>query len=210
MDMNSEVSKWMPLESAVCFPNQSEEASQTKTEEEEEEEKERFKRPRTTLDNEDDVEEFMALLDRIEETKKLLKRKSVNFSGSSISAGGGINAVEVDRMLTAPPVMHQPQGSSDAGQSSTLPWKPSFQWEDFNICNSRSAQTDLSDAAATEKYKEAEETVQKGNGPFKTRSFLDGVTPTECSQGHVDDVNKEEEDGVEAPPGLELQLFPCQ
>lgn len=193
--MNSEVRKWMPLEPAVRFPNQSEEASQNKTEKEEEE-TERCKRPRTTLESEWGVEEFVALLDRIEETKKLLKRKNMNFSG--ISAGGGIHyAVEGDQMLVAPPLLQKPQASSDAyNKSSTSPWKPSFQWEDFNVSNSLSAQTDLGGAAATEKR------IQKGNNLLKTRSFLDGVTPAaECSHDHEED--------KEGPPELGLQLFPC-
>lgn len=206
MDMNSKIPKWMPLEPAVCFPNQSEETSQKKTEEEEEEEMGRCKRPRRTLDSEGGVEEFLGFLDRIEESRKLTKRQSVNFSGS------GVNAVEGDQMLMAMvmPGMQQVQGSSDAvatiayNKSNTSPWKPSFQWEDFNKTNS-----DLCGAAATEKNKDAEESVEKGNGLFKTRSFLDRVVPAECSHDHVDDVNKEEEEDVEARPDqLELELFP--
>eukprot|EP00253_Pinus_taeda_P034406 PITA_34406 len=173
MDMNSEIPKWLLLEPAVCFPNQSEEASQNKTEEEEEE-MERFKRPRTTLDSDGGVEEFLALLERIEETKKLSKKRSMNFSRSCT-----INAVEGDQTLVAPPLM-QAQGSSD-----------------------------LSGVAATKKSKEEEESIQKGNGFLKTRSFLDGFTASECSHAHVDDVNKKEDDDVDAPPELGLQLFPC-
>jgi hypothetical protein len=211
VDMNSEIPKWMPPEPAVRFPNQSEKAPQNKTTEEEEaEEMERCKRPRTTLDSEGGVEEFLVLLERIEEAKKQLKRKRMDFRGSSTSAGGGINVVEEDQMLMALPFMQQAQGSSDAvdtiayNTSSTSPWK--FQWDDFNISKPLSAQTELTGAAATEKNKDEEGSIQIGNGILKTRSFLDGVTPAECLHDHVDNVNREED--VNAPVQLELQLFP--
>lgn len=207
--MNSEVPKWMSPEPAGCFPNRSEEASQNETEEDDkEEEMERCKRPRTTLDSEGGVEEFLVLLDRIEEMKKHLKRKRMNFSGSSISAGGGME----DQMLMAIPSIEQAQISSDAidmiasNKSTTSPWKPSFRWEDFNTSNSLSVKTDLSGAAATEKSKDEEGSIQTGNSHLETRCFLDGDTPAECSH----DKEEEEDDDVDAPPELELQLFPCR
>lgn len=192
---------------AVCFPNQSAEASQNETEE-----MERRKRPRTTLESEGDVEEFLVLLDRIDEMKKHLKRKRMNCSGSSLSAGGILEAIDDDQMLVAMAGMQQAQGLSDAiditayNKSSRSLWKPSFEWEDFSRTNSVSAQTDISGAAATKKNKDGGGNIQIGNGLLETRCFLDRGTPAECSHFHVDDVNDKED--VVASPDLELQLFP--
>lgn len=163
--MDFEDPKRIPPEPAVCFPNRSEESSQNKRREEEVE-MERCKQPRATEDNEGSVDEFLCLLDRIQERKKLLKRKRTNSNGASIGAGGGINAVEEDEMLMAMASMQQAQGSSDAvnmisydKSSSTSPWNPSFQWEDFNI----TAEADSGDIAVTEKNKDKEGSIQIGN-----------------------------------------------
>jgi len=205
--MNSKVPKWMSPGPAVCFPKRSAEASQNETEE-----MERCKRPRTTLESEGDVEEFLVLLDRIHEMKKHLKRKRMNCSGSSLSAGGNLEAIDDDQMLVAIAGMPQAQGLSDAvdnisyNKSSRSPWKPSFEWEDFSINNSVSAQTELSGAAATKENKDGAGNIQIGNNLLETRCFLDRGTPAECSHFHVDDVN-DKEDAV-ASPDLELQLFP--
>lgn len=211
--MNSKVPKWMSPRPAVCFPNRSAEASQNKTEKEEEE-TERCKRPRTTLESEGGLEEFLVLLDRIEETKKHLKRKRLNFSGNSLSAGGVIEAKDDDEMLMAMPGTQQAPGLSDAvdiiayNKSSRSPWKPSFQWEDFSISNSVPAKTDLSGAAATKKRKNKDRVgnIQIVNSLLETRCFLDRGTLAECSHDHVDDVNDKED--LDASPDLELQLFP--
>lgn len=205
--MNSKVPKWMSPGPAVCFANRSAEASQNETEE-----MERCKRPRTTLESEGDVEEFLVLLDRIDEMKKHLKRKRMNCSGSSLSAGGILEAIDDDQMLVAMAGMQQAQGLSDAiditayNKSSRSLWKPSFEWEDFSRTNSVSAQTDISGAAATKKNKDGGGTIQIGNDLLETRCFLDRGTPSECSHFHVDDVNDKED--VVASPDLELQLFP--
>lgn len=209
--MNSEVPKWLLPEPAVyCFPGGSEEASQNETKgQAEEEERERCKRPRTVLDCDGGVEEFLVLLERIEETKKYLKKKRTNFRVGSISAGGGINAAE-DQMLMPMPTMPQAQGSSDGidmigyNKRGTSPWKPSFQWKDFDISNSRDAHIDFSGGAATEKNKDEEGSIGLGNGSLKTRSFLDGVTPAQCSHHGADDVTKEEEEDIDAATKLEL------
>jgi len=205
--MNSKVPKWMSPGPAVCFPKRSAEASQNETEE-----MERCKRPGTALESEGDVEEFLVLLDRIEEMKKHLKRKHMNFCGTSLSAGGVIQAIDDDKMLIAMAGTQQAQGLSHAvdniayNKSSRWPWKPSFQWEDFNISNSVSAQTDFSGPAATKKNRDGGGNIQIGNNLLQTRCFLGRGTPAECSNDHVDDLNYKED--VDASPDVELQLFP--
>jgi hypothetical protein len=62
----------------VCFPNQSEEASQNKTEEEEEE-MERCKRSQTTLYSEGGVEEFLVLFGQNRRNEERLKKKAHGF-----------------------------------------------------------------------------------------------------------------------------------
>lgn len=213
--MNSKLPKWMLREPAGCFSNRSEEASQNKREEEEE--MGTGKRPRRTVDSEGGVEEFLCLLERIEETKKQLQRKR------SKNCSGGCSADHIAEEKNQIMVLQQQAQGSDflSLQAPSSHWKPSFQWEDFNK-NHMSVQTDLSCAATTETHNiptavfvsSTDEnprggggggsSVQIGKGQLKTRSLLDiisAATPAGCSY----DLNNED---VDAPPELELRLFP--
>ncbi|KAH9307761.1 hypothetical protein KI387_035672, partial [Taxus chinensis] len=57
----------------------------------------------TPTEDREEMEQFVALIDRIEETKKLCKQRRMNYSSAK------------DELTV----------------KSISPWKPSFQWEDF-------------------------------------------------------------------------------
>lgn len=215
--MNSKVPKWMLRDPAG---NRSEEASQNKTEEVQE--MGTGKRLRRTVDSEGGVEEFLCLLEKIEETKKQLQRnRSKNSSG-----GCSVDiAEEKDQIMNMEYMQQQAQGSDHFVRvapytSSSSHWKPSFQSEDLNMIPV-SVRTDLSRATETaaavlvsstdENPKGGGSSVQIGNGRrLETRSLLDIIsadtTPAGCSYDHMDGLNNE--DHVDAPPELELRLFP--
>nr|ABK23518.1 unknown [Picea sitchensis] len=221
--MNSKIPNWMLRESAGCFSKRSGEASQNKTEEKEE--MGTRKRPLRTLDSEGGVEEFLCFLERIEEMKKQLQRKrSTNCSGSA-----GIAEEKDMRMNILPGIKQLAQGSDFVSlapyQSTSSLWKPSFQWEDFDI-NPLPVQTDLSGAATTEtnnnigaeavlmssmdeNHKGGIDNIHIGNARLNTRSLLDIIAdpPAGGSHDHVDDLKNKGKD-VDAPPDLELRLFP--
>lgn len=213
--MNSKIPNWMLREPAGCVSKRSEEEEEMGTR----------KRARRTSDSEEGVEEFLRLLTRIEEMKKHLHGKRSRNCSAGIAEGVNI----------MPGIQQHAQGSDFVTlapcKSSSSTWKPSFQWEDFNI-NPLPAQTDLSCAATIEKNadnnmgaaavlvgsmeedcKGRGDSVQIGNARLKTRSFLDIIadTPAGCSHDRVGELNNKDEDAdaeAHAPLELELRLFP--